>query len=83
MYRACGDAFALPPPSLGVSSLDLGRWHASGLFLLGRKGLVCLSGRSLARTMGGDHEGLRKAHGRYRHFAIEFCALRSDVIAVR
>jgi hypothetical protein len=24
---------ALPPPSLGVSSLDLGRWHASGLFL--------------------------------------------------
>src|SRR5215472_12679759 len=24
---------ALPPPSLGVSSLDLGRWAASGLFL--------------------------------------------------
>ena len=24
---------ALLPPSLGVSSLDLGRWHASGLFL--------------------------------------------------
>jgi hypothetical protein len=31
-YPSCGSASALPPPSLGVSSLDLGRWRASGLF---------------------------------------------------
>src|SRR6266478_7219684 len=33
-YSSCGSASALPPPSLGVSSLDLGRWRASGLFFV-------------------------------------------------
>jgi hypothetical protein len=33
-YPSCGSASALPPPSLGVSSLDLGRWRASGLFFV-------------------------------------------------
>jgi hypothetical protein len=62
MYPPCGSAFALPPPSLGVSSLDLGRWHASGLFLFRLDAQAC--------------RVLRQAHNGCRHLAIEFCAMQ-------
>jgi len=56
-YPSCGSASALPPPSLGVSSLDLGRWRASGLFFDSIRGCCRSSlpwdrGR-LARTKSG------------------------------
>ena len=93
MYLACGDAPALPPPSLGVSSLDLGRWHASGLFLLRERRvfraltprLRCGRATPPREALPGMEalRALRYAHSRYRHFAVEFCAPRSDIFAVR
>jgi len=59
-YRSCGSAFALPPPSLGVSSLDLGRWRASGLFFDSEALLPCAV--------------LRFTHTGCRHLAVESCA---------
>src|SRR5215468_7810660 len=59
-YPSCGSAFALPPPSLGVSSLDLGRWRASGLFFGSEAFLACAV--------------LRFTHTGSRHLAVESCA---------
>src|SRR5258708_32114426 len=65
-YPACGSASALPPPSLGVSSLDLGRWRASGLFF---------DSGMFARVIE-PQTALREAHSGCRHLAIELCAMR-------
>jgi hypothetical protein len=68
----CGSAFALPPPSLGVSSLDLGRWSASGLFF--DSGLFPPILPALGP--GGATTALRNTHSGCRHLAIELCAAR-------
>src|SRR6266852_3775498 len=64
-YPSCGSASALPPPSLGVSSLDLGRWRASGLFLIQH----ARSGDRAPKALRGTHSGCRR-------LAIELCAMR-------
>src|SRR5215475_11288713 len=71
----CGSASALPPPSLGVSSLDLGRWRASGLFF----DSTCFSipraaPRYLPDVPGREPCGPRMAAAVI--LAIEICATR-------
>src|SRR5258706_5847258 len=73
-YPSCGSASAFPPPSLGVSSLDLGRWRASGLFF--DSGLSPPSLHRMRGREGGCQKALRDTHGGCRHLAIELCALR-------
>src|SRR5258707_8422980 len=65
-YPSCGSASGLPPPSLGVSSLDLGRWRASGLFF----------DSGMFRSGDRAPKALRDTHSGCRHLAIELCAMR-------
>ena len=60
-YVVCGSAFALPPPSLGVSSLDLGRLQCERPFFF--SGICSLFCRSAIRTQFFQRD-LRQALGK-------------------